>query len=253
VACTNNRRRPLYNVVCQGVNGQNIVFFEALLLDLTAATYSWLFTKAFPALVGDQLCKRIRMFVVDNDRWQVIALEGACGSPIYPNACVRLCAFHLISQPLRKLGITLQNKESFEGVKRCAWMLLSCESAQEFENLMFDLERDLESAITDKETAKCFLASLRGNQKKFAGHYFLSTVTLGVVSGSRSEFGENDVLFPPICEYHFDRTPDFFISSHSRRQPLCNEAGDIAGRSVCRPNFRQSKQLNNCTKSTPED
>lgn len=67
-----------------------IVFFEAILFDLTFATYTWLFRQALPTLVGLEFCSRVQVFIVDNDHWQVAALEGVCGS-LFPKARAALC------------------------------------------------------------------------------------------------------------------------------------------------------------------
>jgi len=188
VACTNNRRRPLYNVVCVGSNGQNIVFFEALLFDQTFATYTWLFQVAFPYLTGSEFCKRIQMFVVDNDHWQVGALEGVCGGLIYPFARVRLCAFHLITQPLRKLALCLSGRSTDLSVARSlSWRLLSCESEAEFEVTMLELESHLATCVGRVKQVETFCASLRANKSKYAGHFFLPRVTLGLVPSSNIE------------------------------------------------------------------
>ncbi len=71
VYCTNNRRRPLYNMATVGPAGENIVFFEALLPSQKMRIFAWLYFDALPFLMGRDFCSAVQLFVTDCDIWQV--------------------------------------------------------------------------------------------------------------------------------------------------------------------------------------
>jgi hypothetical protein len=195
--CINNRRRPVMDICCVGPDGQNIVIFHAILPNEKMATFRWVFFDAFPALLGEKVCKRLSLWVVDCDIWCVTVLESACSSTgPYPNAKLRLCAWHHVTLVMKNMATYLKDSKSLQTLhtaEETAWTLVEAKTAEQYVTRLESL-KVLMSLITANEglsrfqaEAERFLASMAAHSHRLGDFAFYGIPHMDVRVTSRSE------------------------------------------------------------------
>ena len=120
-------RTNKYDLICApfvGVNHhwQNVIFGCALLLNETSVSFNWLF-KVFSESMGNQQPKTI---FTD----QAAAMGKAIGE-VMPNACHRLCLWHIAKNAPSHLG-SLNSNNKFQSLfQKC---MKDCDSEEEFQS-----------------------------------------------------------------------------------------------------------------------
>ena len=113
----------------------------------------------------------------------------------FPNARMRLCAYHLSTQKFRaltKLCRTMEHKQACESAEKLVMKMTETESKEEAQLLQTQLGQLLNSLGDNTNPAlvyeaQALITSLRVHEKYFAGHIFANRVTLGVRTTSMIE------------------------------------------------------------------
>ena len=153
---SNNRKRPLLDIITLGGNLETIDFFYALLPDETRESFCWVFAVALPQLMGQDFCDRVRVVVADGDHWQLAAIEYAIhGAGVLRNARFRLCAWHCIFVPFKKLRGQLSKTAGASPVDKlagCAVRALHAATKDEAAQAFAEME-SLEKELLHKEVS----------------------------------------------------------------------------------------------------
>lgn len=105
---------------------------------------------------------------------------------VYPRAKLRLCAWHLISLPFKKLGrhasMNMAKKEKLGAARNAAWRLTCSETAEESCHAFDEMSTQLRLSAVDDDAVTSIVTSIQANSPRLAGHFFTDRITLGVTT-----------------------------------------------------------------------
>jgi hypothetical protein len=122
-----------------------------------------------------------------------MAVEAVCGfGKRFPNAMLRLCAYHHITQPFQKLSGKVSDQSALKVYSKMAYSLTTVHTQKEFDVTFGKLAGGIQTLCGGQDTVlgqdgESLLASLRVHESRYGGHIFHTRVTLGHTAGSRSK------------------------------------------------------------------
>ena len=135
VTCkTNAENRPLFKV--QGIDGEGKIFtrMNVLLWDESREAFDWAFATAIPSILGDSASAG-SVIISDGDGQEIIAIDDAIRSGIFPNATRLRCFWHLVHQALARIfGLGQYDSDQMQVVR--LWLnelAYNVETEEEFE------------------------------------------------------------------------------------------------------------------------
>ena len=92
---TNKESRPLFNIVVKDSNDKLRTVFRCLLPSEKECIFDTILSSAFPAILGEETCRRVLSIQTDGDSQEINAVRNAC-KIAFPNAKQNTCLWHMI-------------------------------------------------------------------------------------------------------------------------------------------------------------
>ena len=92
---TNKESRPLFNIVVKDSNDKLRIVFRCLLPSEKECIFDTILSSAFPAILGEETCRRVLYIQTDGDSQEINAVRNAC-KIVFPNAKQNTCLWHMI-------------------------------------------------------------------------------------------------------------------------------------------------------------
>jgi hypothetical protein len=109
-ADSNKEGRPLVTVSSKDSYGKMFIVLRAFLPNEQSWAYKWLFHTVFPALLGSEVMKKIKIIVTDGDSQEISQLDDAA-TKFFPNAHRIRCSWHIIDRGwAKKVKVPLGGK-----------------------------------------------------------------------------------------------------------------------------------------------
>jgi hypothetical protein len=107
---TNNQRMPQLVSCSPGPDMKIFTPVRAFLPSQCQWVFMWVFGVVFPTLLGTEACNCIQLVLTDGDHKEYDSFE-AHKKEFYRNAVHGLCIFHLVTQPISRLGSKILSRE----------------------------------------------------------------------------------------------------------------------------------------------
>jgi hypothetical protein len=109
-ADSNKEGRPLVTVSSKDSYGKMFLILRAFPPNEQSWAYKWLFQTVFPALLGTDVLKRIKIIVTDGDSQEISQVDDAVAR-FFPNAYRIRCSWHIIDRGWqKKVNVNLGGK-----------------------------------------------------------------------------------------------------------------------------------------------
>ncbi|PNX78819.1 protein FAR1-related sequence 5-like [Trifolium pratense] len=173
-------RTNKYNLICApfvGVNHhwQNVMFGCAFLFDETATSFTWLFKVFLESMENNQP----KTIFTDQDSAMAKAIKE-----VMPNACHRLCLWHIAKNAPSHLGSLKSNPKFQSLLNKC---MTGCDSEEEFQNTWDGMLKEFD--LHDHP----WLSNMYKIRHKWSTAYSNNVFSAGIKSSQRSE-STNSVL-----------------------------------------------------------
>ena len=111
-ADSNKEGRPLVTVSSKDSYGKMFIVLRAFLPNEQSWAYKWLFQTVFPALLGNEVMKKVKVLVTDGDSQEISQLDDAA-TKFFPNAHRIRCSWHIIDRGWhKKVKVNLGGKST---------------------------------------------------------------------------------------------------------------------------------------------